>query len=328
MKQELEVRQHNALTNARYEYTELQLDLLFFLLSKLRKSNNTGVYELVIKELSEITGKRYDYTYLRKATEGMGSRMFEVETDAQVLQLWMFRYVKYLKGQGIIEIKLSEEMLPYLFDLKNNFTSFELLSALRLTSKHAKRIYTICSQWKDLGETKKFDILELKRKLGLVDEKGKEEYTEITMFKKFVLDVAVRQINEHTDLRISYELEKRVRSYKNVVFKVELQAVDMVATLPDLGATAQPLPGVAAHQVENAGRLLAQLSITTPDLVTQILASPAHVAACNKFAHDLKTGKYTKSHSLSGLLLTILGIKKVSNGPLFDSSPKKRAQTR
>lgn len=324
MEQELEVRQHNALTNARYEYTELQLDLLFFLLSKLRKNNTTGVYELVIKELSEITGKRYDYTYLRKATEGMGSRMFEVETDAQVLQLWMFRYVKYLKGQGIIEIKLSEEMLPYLFDLKNNFTSFELLSALRLTSKHAKRIYTICSQWKDLGETKKYDILDLKRMLGLVDEKGKEEYTEITMFKKFVLDVAVRQINEHTDLHISYQLEKRVRSYKNVVFKIELQAVDMVATLPDLGATTQLLPGVAAHQVENAGRLLAQISITTPELVAQILASPAHVATCNRFAHDLKTGKHAKSHSLSGLLLTILGIKKGSNGPLFDKPAKAR----
>lgn len=297
---------------------------MFFLLSKLRKSNNTGIYELVIKELSEITGKRYDYTYLRKSTEGMGSRMFEIETDTEVLQLWMFRYVKYLKGQGIIEIKLSEEMLPYLFDLKNNFTSFELLSALRLTSKHAKRIYTICSQWKDLGETKKYDILGLKRMLNLADAKGKEEYTEITMFKKFVLDVAVRQINEHTDLRISYQLEKRGRSYKNVIFTVELQAVDMVATLPDLGGLAQPLPGVAAHQVENAGRLLAQLSITTPALVDQILANPAHIAACNKFAHDLKTGQHAKSHSHSGLLLTILGLNKGSRGPLLDKPPKAR----
>jgi hypothetical protein len=66
------------------------------------------------------------------------------------------------------------------------------------------------------------------------------------------------------------------------------------------------------------------LSITTPDLVAQILASPAHVAACNKFAHDLKTGKHTKSHSLSGLLLTILGIKKASNGPLFDKLSRTR----
>ena len=54
-----------------------------------------------------------------------------------------------------------------------------------------------------------------------------------------------------------------------------------------------------------------------------ILASAAHVAACNKFAHDLKTGKHAKAHSLSGLLLTILGLKKPANGPLFDAATKK-----
>jgi hypothetical protein len=57
--------------------------------------------------------------------------------------------------------------------------------------------------------------------------------------------------------------------------------------------------------------------------VSTILASSAHVAACNKFAHDLKTGKHAKAHSLSELLLTILGLKKPANGPLFDAATKK-----
>ncbi|MCI1189855.1 hypothetical protein MON38_20730 [Hymenobacter sp. DH14] len=48
----------------------------------------------------------------------------------------------------------------------------------------------------------------------------------------------------------------------------------------------------APHQVENAGRLFAPLSITTPELAAQILSSAAHVAACNKFAHDLKVGTH------------------------------------
>jgi len=238
----------------------------------------------------------------------------------------MFQHIKYITGEGRIEVKLSESIRPYLFHLKNNFTSFELLSALRLTSKHAKRIYTICSQWKDKGETKKFDLLDLKKTLGLVDAKGKEEYTMITTFCQKVLDVGVKQINEHTDLHISYALEKKGRAFKNVVFTVKPQATTAPATLPDLEPMAQPLPGVAAHQVENAGRLLTQLSITTPALVDVILNNAAHVAACNKFAHDLKTGKHNKAHSPSGLLLAILGLKKTENGPLFDakhkSSPK------
>ena len=319
MIKELEVRQHNTLTNARYEYTELQLDLLFFLLSKLRKDQKTAVYELSIKDLSALTGKEYHYGYLRKATEGMGSRVFEVETDTQFSQLWMFQRVNYLKGQGTIEIKLTEDIIPYLFDLKDNFTSYELASALRLTSKYAKRIYQLCSQWKDKGETKKYDIQDFKKMLGLIDDKGMDKMPRISDFKTSVLDLAVKQINEHTELHVSYKLEKKVRTFKSIVFTVKPQA--LAETIPfDLVAPGSPAPaGLQQHQVENARRLLDQLRIATPALVEQILTSAAHVAACNKFAHDLKTGKHAKAHSLSGLLLTILGLTKPANGPLFAS---------
>lgn len=324
MRTALEIRQHNALTNARYEYSELQLDLLFFLVSKLRKEQKTTVYELNIRDLSTLTGKKYNPAYLHKATADMGSRVFEVLTEKSYEQLWMFQRVKYLLGQGIIEIKLTEDILPFLFDLKDNFTSYELASALRLTSKYAKRVYQLCSQWKDKGETKKYDLQDFKKMLGLLDEKGNEKLKQIGQLREKVLDVAVKQINEHTELHVSYSLEKKVRTFKNIVFTVKPQA--LAETIPfDLVPSISPAPaGMAQHQVDNAGRLLAQLSITTPELVAQILASPVHVASCNKFAHDLKTGKHAKSHSLSGLLLTILGIRKASNGPLFDKPTKTR----
>ncbi|SHM29968.1 replication initiation protein [Hymenobacter psychrotolerans] len=324
MNKGLEIRQHNALTNARYEYTELQLDLFFFIISKLRKGEKDTVYQLDITELSSLTGKRYNAAYLHKATADMGSRMLEVEDANEYQQLWMFQRIRYLKGQGIIEFDLTRHVLPYLFDLKNNFTSYELAAALRLTSKYAKRIYQHCSQWKNLGETKKYDILDFKRMLGIVDDKGTDKMPRISDFKTSVLDLATKQINEHTELHISYTLEKKGKAFKNIIFTVKPQA--LAETIPfDLVPSGTAPVGMQQHQVENAGRLLAQLSITTPELVATILASAAHVAACNKFAHDLKTGKYAKAHSLSGLLLTVLGFKKPANGPLFDAATKKQA---
>ena len=318
MNKELEIRQHNALTNARYEYTELQLDLFFFIISKLRKGDKDTLYHLDIMELSNLTGKRYNGAYLQKATADMGSRMLEVEDASEYQQIWMFQRIRFLKGQGIIEFDLTRHILPFLFDLKNNFTSYELAAALRLTSKYAKRVYQLCSQWKNLGETKKYDILDFKRMLGLVDDKGTDKMPRISDFKTSVLDLATKQINEHTELHISYTMEKKGKAFKNIVFTVKPQA--LAETIPvDLVQGAAAPAGMAQHQVENAGRLLAQLSITTPALVAQILASPAHVAACNKFAHDLKTGRHSKAHSLSGLLLTILGLKKAVNGPLFEN---------
>lgn len=320
MDKALEIRQHNVLTNARYEYTELQLDLLFFIISKLRKGDSDTLYQLDIMELSRLTGKRYNGPYLHKATADMGSRMLEIEDATEYRQIWMFQQIRFLKGQGIIEFDLTRHVLPYLFDLKNNFTSYELAAALRLTSKYAKRIYQLCSQWKDKGETKKYDIEDFKKMLGLLDNKGNDKMPRTSDFKASVLDIAVKQINEHTELHISYAFEKKGKAFKNIVFKVTPQA--LAETIPfDLIPAASVPAGLQQHQIDNAGRLLAQLSITTPALVAQILASPTHVAACNKFAHDLKTGKHAKAHSLSGLLLTVLGIKKATNGPLFDAKP-------
>ena len=321
MNKELEIRQHNALTNARYEYSELQLDLFFFIISKLRKGDKDTVYQLDITELSSLTGKRYNGAYLHKATADMGARMLEVEDANEYQQIWMFQRIRYLKGQGIIEFDLTRHVLPFLFDLKNNFTSYELAAALRLTSKYAKRVYQLCSQWKDIGETKKYDLQDFKRMLGLLDEKGNDKTERVSDLKSKVLDIAVKQINEHTELHVSYTLEKKGKAFKNIVFTVKPQA--LAETIPfDLVPSGTAPAGMQQHQVENAGRLLAQLSITTPALVATILASAAHVAACNKFAHDLKTGKHAKAHSLSGLLLTILGLKKPANGPLFDATAK------
>lgn len=322
MSQPLEIRQHNALTNARYEYSELQLDLFFFIVSKLRKDDIDTIYKLNIAELSSLTGKRYNGAYLQKATADMGSRMLEVENEKEYQQLWMFQRIRYVKGQGIIEFDLSKYVLPYLFELKNNFTSYELAAALRLTSKYAKRIYQYCSQWKDLGETKKYDIQDFKRMLGLVDAKGNEKMRQIKDFRESVLDIAVKQINEHTELHVSYSLEKQGKAFKNIVFTVKPQA--LAETIPfDLVPSSVATPeGLAPHQVDNAARLLEELGIKTPKLVKEILASAEHVKACNKFAHDLKTGKVKARTSKAGLLLTVLGFKKPAVSPLFDAAEK------
>lgn len=306
MSKELEIRQHNALTSARYDYTELQQDLMFFIISKLRPDNKDS-YSLSIMELSKLTGKKYNAAYLHKATADMGSRVLEVLTEKSYKQIWMFQQVEYHLGQGIIEFDLTKHILPYLFDLKDNFTSYELAAALRLTSKYAKRIYPLCSQWKDLGETKKYDLQDFKKMLGLVDDKGKEKMKQINELRAKVLDIAIKQINEHTELHVSYKLEKVGRSFKNIVFTVKSQA--LAEPIPfDLVATAQDVPGVQQSHLDNAARILDELRITDATHRRTILASAAHVGEVNRYNHDLKTGKVKATRNPGGLLLVRLGL--------------------
>lgn len=310
MDSSLEVRQHNAITTARYEYSELQLDIFLYLLSILKKDNQNGVYEIVVKDLAAMTGKEYKYGYLRKATEEMGSRMFEISTPKRLEQLWMFQRVAYILGEGRIEVEFATPIKPYLFDLKDNFTSFQLYAALRLGSKYAKRIYALCSQWKDKGQTQTFNLDELKKMLHLLDDKGNEQYKPFSMFKKFVLDESVKQINQRTDLEIGYTLQKRGRSFNSITFTVKPQPLAIILPLKDQPAKAGPTPtGISDNQYQNTRLLLEKWNIKRADVVNQIMNSAELIQEVNKFAYELQTGKVKVEKNVAGYLLTRLGLK-------------------
>src|SRR5690606_24334348 len=214
-------KQHNAITSGRYDFTACQLDILFMILSSLEEGQMT--YTIRAKDIELLTGREWNYQQLRKSTEDIGSRMFEIETETSYKQLWLFQSVEYLKGQGAFEVMISEPAKPLFFELKNNFTHFQLKSVLGCTSSYAKRLYMLACQWRTVGKfPRPIPIIELKKMLGLVDKKGNEQYSEITGFKKKVLDIAKKQINEETDISFDYELFKRGRSYTHIQIYVSI----------------------------------------------------------------------------------------------------------
>jgi len=300
----IEVRQSNAITAARYDYTACQLDILFYLLSILRKEDQPNKeYQIHVTEIESITGREWNYQQLSDATENMGNRTFKIKTTDEYQQIWIFQAVKYKKGKGYFTIKLSEDIRPYLFELKNNFTSYQLHSALKLTSKYAKRIYQLASQWKDIGETKAYSIDELKFMLKLKDPKGKEpeQFERISDLKKKVLDIAVNQINEHTDLTISYTLVKQGRAFNAVRFYINNQVPKQLQIPYD-----KPLE---EGRIQNARQILDSLGIKDNKLIQQILSENGLVDALFKFNYDLKTGKTKADKNPAGLLLKVLGLR-------------------
>ena len=214
------VFQHNVITSGRYDYSACMLDILFMVLSCLEKDKLE--YTIHTHDIEVITGRKWNYKQLRDATEDIGSRMFEIETPEKYRQLWLFEYVDYIKGSGSFTIKINETAKPYFFDLKNNFTALQLKSVLDCSSKYAKRLYTIACQWRSVG-SKRFEITELKKMLGLIDKKGNEQFERISQFKEYVLDISKKQINENTDIEIDFELKKRGRSFHWVTLHINSQ---------------------------------------------------------------------------------------------------------
>jgi plasmid replication initiation protein len=299
-----EVRQHNAITTARYEMTACEMDIVFYLLSLLKKEDTSGtMYRVKVKTLQEITAREWNYQQFLEATSNLRMREYVIEDEKRLLQVGLLSSAEYIKGEGVIELEISEKIRPYLIDLKNNFTSFRLQAAFSLSSKYAKRIYQIASQWKDIGETKTYSIHDFKVMLMLKDPKGKEpeQYSKVSMFQKFVLDIAVTQINKNTDLRISYEFIKKGRSFQSIRFYVNSQAPQQLPIQFE-----QPLEEARS---QNIRQILSDLGIKDQNLITQILTTKALADSLFKFNYDLKTGKIKAVKNPAGLLLKVLGLR-------------------
>jgi plasmid replication initiation protein len=214
---EKKIMLHNSITSGRFDVSACQLDILFMLLSMLEKNDPVDKeYVISALDISTITKKNWNYQQLRKSTEDFGSRMFEIETENSLKQIWLWSKVEYFHNTGTFGVSINPFARQYFFELKDNFTSLQLKSVLNCNSKYAKRLYGIACQYRNM----KFNPMPLddfKKMLGLIDKKGKDTYENATNLKLKVLDVAKKQINENTDVRFDYKLTKvRSRSYNTI----------------------------------------------------------------------------------------------------------------
>ena len=116
---------------------------------------------------------------------------------------------------GYLKTSIDEELMPYILEARERlFTRFNIQNIKPLTSIHAIRLYLITKKFNDTGWYEK-DLNEFKEMMELGNK-----YYRIYDLKKYVLEVAKKQINANTDININYELIKIGRSYKKIKLKI------------------------------------------------------------------------------------------------------------
>lgn len=224
------------LTTARFNYSSLQLDLLFYLLSTLEEGTAARSVELWIGGLSEAAAKKHNYSYVAAAAAAWVAQPLTLRNEqGQYRPLRLFDRVHSLPGQGILQIKFARAGIPYLLALRDLIPATSLRAFLQLSSKHTKRIYALCCRYRAKGRTPTLTVTDFKQLLGLVDEQGHERQPGFTSFRKHVLEAAVAQINATTDLRIDCQLEKHGRAVFYLAFTIKSQALLVLA--PATGST-------------------------------------------------------------------------------------------
>ena len=141
------------------------------------------------------------------------------DTDGNPVKSRWLQRVKYLNDEAAIEICFTYDVVTEITridGIERYFTQYLLQQTSQLKSIYSVRLYELLVQWKEAKKTPVCDLNTFRGQLGL----GVNEYKVMGNFKLRVLDMAVNEINEKTDLKVSYEQTKKGRKIVGFQFKV------------------------------------------------------------------------------------------------------------
>jgi len=210
----------NALINASYnlDTVEQRLILLAILQARETKTGIDANTRLRIHASDYMdrfnVSKHAAYKALKTAVTNLFGRQFSYLTldektgkSKKVISRWV-QNIAYIDDAAILEVTFTMDVVPLITRLEQQFTSYQLKQVTQLTGKYAIRLYELLIAWREVGKTPLFEISDFRSKLGL----GVDDYPRIDTFKRRVLESAVKQINEHTDIIVKVEQHKEGRS--------------------------------------------------------------------------------------------------------------------
>ena len=208
------ITKQNAVIKASYRLSPNEQAIVLTAISKIDKNVSDQVlYELNIKELSELTDTRLSdaYSTFKKASFELFERKITLTNETKKLTRWI-QTIDYKDGEGIIKIQFSNQILPFLTNLKENFTSYNLRNVAKFKSTYGVRIYELMMQWK---KRKSIDIeLDDLKNMFMLDS----SYDRIDNIKRRVIEPALKDINNHSDINASYENIKKGRKITGFKF--------------------------------------------------------------------------------------------------------------
>ena len=240
MKNDLVVKD-NALINASYnlEVTEQRLILLSIIRARetgqgISSDSKLEIHASDYASRFDVT-KEAAYNALKNAVNNLFERKFsfkEIHKDTNkeivVKSRWVSR-IAYVDDLATLEVTFAPDVVPLITRLEKHFTSYQLKQVAQLTSKYAIRLYEFLIAWRDVGKTPVISLSEFREKLGL----DINEYQKMINFKSRVLEPAIKQINELTDIHVKYEQYKTGRSISALSFTFKHKKIDSIPSERD-----------------------------------------------------------------------------------------------
>ena len=142
-------------------------------------------------------------------------------------------YVKWNDYNDEVTIQFSEHIMPYLINLKSEFTQYKISELQKLNSKYSIILYRWLSmnynQYEHYSNKggRRAEQVEAYRNPSITVKELREitdtvnEYKHFPHFENWILKKPLEEINAHTSFNVTYEKVKKGRSIDSIVFHIE-----------------------------------------------------------------------------------------------------------
>ncbi|MBX4272203.1 replication initiation protein [Clostridium estertheticum] len=256
----------NELIEARYNLSVSQNDIMDMVLTKIEDDNNY-LYELNINDYKHLykTDTSNIYRNLEKATKGMEGTGFYLLTnndkgvEKETFFVW-FASIEYVKSEGKITFEIGTKLKGLLLEMKKRIY-YKIEYPINFTSIYSKRVYYYLKSFEDTGW--RIDNLDILRK-KLQCPKSYDKYG---LFRTYVLDMAMKEINKYSDISFEFQEIKVGRKVARIKFIIKQNQNnkarnEIVATSSD------------SKEIEELGLIKQVQAIFTKNTITR------HEASC------------------------------------------------
>ena len=223
----------NALINASYNLDLVEQRLILLAIVEARESGK-GINAndpLTVHAESYINQfgvhRNTAYQALKDACNDLFARQFSYQkiNERGNIENYRSRWVSeigYVDNEAVVKLIFAPAIVPLITRLEEHFTKYELQQVSNLSSAYAVRLYELLIACRSTGSTPVIELSDFRQRIGVLDT----EYKRMERFKTSVLELAIKQINEHTDITVKYEQHKKGRSISGFSFTFKQKKKD------------------------------------------------------------------------------------------------------
>ena len=257
----------------------------------------TDKFELSAKDFAKLFGisEKRAYGELQDIAKTLYQRSLTIynpdptQPKLKKLETRWISTIGYVPEDGKIFLHFSQYILPYLSELKGQFTKYELNQISGMTCIYGYRLYELLMQWKTTGK-REIEIEWLKKHFELDDS-----YDRMNNFKARIIDPAVKDINEHSKYQVSWEQRKTGRKVTHLIFTFSEKSPEGEKPKRITKPKEKMILGVPVSEIEKQARgtesyeqAAARINREKDTKKTPIPKTPKTPTATNKEQNDMR----------------------------------------